>query len=291
MRNDTAVTETTGAGQRARLRERFDRIRVTRRRSPLGMTEALALGVAALLVLLTILAYLFLLVPQRSRLQSLKDEHDDLQKLLQTQQQTLGNNRNSQQRADEILSSLEKFQTGHLGQLDTGSKTVVEELNRLILKNNLRISGGISYTQLQEAAPGTDPTQKRAGDQAAQVVQSVFPGIGVTLTVEGTYPNLRHFIRDIEADNNQFVVINTVELEGVTDSSGSSHLEATTQAPAPAPAPMMTARPATPLRPTMPAAPAEPNGLAASQPQTTPRGALVSLRLDMAAYFRRAASQ
>jgi len=277
LRNDTAVTETTG-GSRAGLRERFGRLRVTRGRSPLGMPEALALGVAALLLLATVLAYLFLLVPQRSRLQSLKEEHDELQKLLQTQQNTLGKTKDTQQRADEILASLERFETGNLRQPDTGSKTVVEELNRLILKNNLRISGGISYTQLQEAATGADPTQtqKRAGDQAARVVQSIFPGIGVTLTVEGTYPNLRHFIRDIESDDNQFVVVNTVELEGVTDSSASSQsAAAVTQAPAP----LMHAPPATPTGPV------------AAQPQTTTRGALVSLRLDMAAYFRRSASQ
>jgi Tfp pilus assembly protein PilO len=244
------------------------------------MPEALALGVAALLALATVLAYLFLLVPQRSRLQSLKEEHDELQKLLQTQQNTLGKTKDTQQRADEILTSLERFETGNLRQPDTGSKTVVEELNRLILKNNLRISGGISYTQLQEAAPGADPTQtqKRAGDQAARIVQSIFPGIGVTLTVEGTYPNLRHFIRDIESDDNQFVVVNTVELEGVTDSSASSQAAATA-AVTQVPAPLMHAPPATTPGPV------------AAQPQTTTRGTLVSLRLDMAAYFRRSASQ
>ena len=116
---------------------------------------------------------------------------------------------------------------------------------------------------MQEAAPGADERRRRdTTEQTAQrVVQSVFPGIGVTLTVEGTYPNLRRFIRDIEADR-QFVVINTVELEGVTD---------TGSADAPPP----------------PAADGAP-GAAPSQGPS--RGALVSLRLDMAAYFRRAAT-
>ena len=145
-------------------------------------------------------------------------------------------------------------------------------MNRLILKNSLRISGGVSYTQLQESAPGAEANQRRASGEetAARVVQSVFPGIGVTLTVEGTYPNLRRFIRDIEADN-QFVVINTVELEGVTDSNAGS--------------PVAAAR--------MPASPIGPEGpLAPPAVQTTApsRGALVSLRLDMAAYFRRASA-
>ncbi|HST51254.1 MAG TPA: hypothetical protein VLJ61_04515 [Pyrinomonadaceae bacterium] len=271
MRDDTAVTDTTGGGARAGLRARFERLRVTRRRAPLGVPEAAALGVAALLVLTTVLAYFFLLVPQRSRRQSLRDEHDELQKRLQAQQQTLGTNKDTQQRADEILTSLERFETGHLGLADSGSKTVIEELNRLIIKNNLRISGGISYTQLQETAPGADQTQRRASDQAARVVQSIFPGIGVTLTVEGTYPNLRHFIRDIESDNNQFVVVNTVELEGINDSSAASQPSA-----AQAPVPLMPG-----ISPSPPAA----------QPRTPSRGALVSLRLDMAAYFRRVAAQ
>jgi Type II secretion system (T2SS), protein M subtype b len=119
---------------------------------------------------------------------------------------------------------------------------------------------------LQETAPGAEQNQQqqqRREDRAQRVVQSVFPGIGVTLTVEGTYPNLRRFIRDIEADR-QFVVIDTVELEGVTDSSASE---------APAPVPVPGAETGIP-----------------TQPRTPSRNALVSLRLDMAAYFRRAAT-
>jgi hypothetical protein len=142
-------------------------------------------------------------------------------------------------------------------------------LNRLILKNNLRISGGVNFRQLQETVPGADGTTPRArrpsssGDETGQrIEQSIFPGIGVTLTVEGVYPNLRRFIRDIEADR-QFVVINTVELEGVTDSNAAE-----------APAPAVTG--------------VEPGAVA--QPQAPSRNALVSLRLDLAAYFRRAAA-
>lgn len=93
-------------------------------------------------------------------------------------------------------------------------------------------------------------------------MQSVFPGIGVALTVEGTYANLRRFIRDIEADR-QFVVVNAVELEGVTDSNSTT-----------ATAPLVS-----------------PEGVVvAAQPSGPSRGALVSLHLDMAAYFRRASA-
>ncbi|HEX7957945.1 MAG TPA: GspMb/PilO family protein [Pyrinomonadaceae bacterium] len=122
-----------------------------------------------------------------------------------------------------------------------------------LLDDRLRAARGDA-----EGAPRSRrPTS--SGDETGQrIEQSVFPGIGVTLTVEGVYPNLRRFIRDIEADR-QFVVINTVELEGVSD-AGSGGL------------------------------PAAPDGGPAPAAQGPSRGALVSLRLDMAAYFRRAAA-
>jgi len=274
------------------VRARFHSFRSARRRGALGLPEVLALAAASVLLFLAIFAYLFLLVPQRSRLQSLETERNDLQRLLQSQQQMIGGRKDTQQRVSEILTSLNDFQVEHLGQL-SGAGNIIEELNRLIIKNNLRISGGISYTQLQEAAPGaqTNQPQRRTSgeDTQARVVQSVFPGIGVTLTVEGTYANLRHFIRDIEADR-QFVVVNTVELEGVSDSSAASALSAASNEPAqPSPASPLTPRGApAPSRAVNPEGAAAP-GAQASVPPTAPtRGALVSLRLDMAAYFRRA---
>jgi Type II secretion system (T2SS), protein M subtype b len=271
LRDDTATGNASGA-RAAALRTRFDTFRATRRRGALGLPEFVAVAVSALLLLTAILAYLFLLVPARSRTYALENERGDLERLLQSQQTNIGTGKDTEQRVSDILSSLERFEVEHLGQASSGTKTVVEELNRLILKNNLRISGGVNFRQLQEATPGAEGTTPRArrpstsGDETGQrIEQSIFPGIGVTLTVEGVYPNLRRFIRDIEADR-QFVVINTVELEGVTDSNAA-------EAPAPAP-------PVTGVEP----------GVVAPQPQAPSRNALVSLRLDMATYFRRAAA-
>lgn len=266
MSNDGTPTIQPG---RSGLRTRLGALNVTRRRGALGVPEVAALGVAALLLLTAVLSYLFLLAPQRSRKNALESERGDLQRKLKDQQSILGHGQNTQQRVGEILTSLTDFETDNLGQASSGSKTVIEEMNRLIVKNNLRISGGVSFTQLQESVPGADQNRPQRRDEGAQrIVQSVFPGIGITLTVEGTYANLRHFIRDIEADR-QFVVIDAVELEGVTDSNAS--------------APSPVAAPQSPL-----AAEGQPVAPQAAAPSTPSRGALVSLRLDMAAYFRRA---
>lgn len=286
MRNGTAVTSSSG-GAGAALRTRLGSLRITRRRGALGLPEFIALAASALLLLAALLAYFFMLVPQRSRRQSLDDEGKQLQRQLQSQQDVLGGQRSTEQRVAEILTSLDGFQTKYLGQSSVGTKTVIEELNRLILKNGLRISGGVNFTQLMEAVPGAEngqQQQKRSGsgeENAQRIVQSVFPGIGVTLTVEGTYPNLRRFISDIEADP-QFLVINTVELEGVTDSN--AELSATAPAPVVAHAPVV-GRTGTGIRAASPQAEGMPP---VAQVSTPSRGALVSLRLDMAAYFRRA---
>jgi Tfp pilus assembly protein PilO len=252
------------------LRARLGGLNITRRRGALGVPEVAALGVAALLLMSAVLSYLFLLAPQRSRKDALEAERRELELRLNTQQSILGQGQNTQQRVGEILTSLNDFEVEKLGQASSGSKTVIEEMNRLIVSNHLRISGGVSFTQLQETVPGADQNQpQRREDGAQRVVQSVFPGIGVTLTVEGTYSNLRRFIRDIEADR-QFVVIDAVELEGVTDSNAPS-------------SPAVAAIPQAP-----PAAEGQPVAPPAATPSTPSRGALVSLRLDMAAYFRRA---
>jgi Tfp pilus assembly protein PilO len=270
LSNDRTATTHAG-GARAGLRARLGGLNITRRRGALGVPEVAALGVAALLLMTAVLSYLFLLAPQRSRKDALEAESRELELRLKTQQSILGQGQDTQHRVGEILASLNDFEVDKLGQASSGSKTVVEEMNRLIVKNNLRISGGVSFTQLQETVPGADQNQpQRREDGAQRVVQSIFPGIGVTLTVEGTYANLRRFIRDIEADR-QFVVIDAVELEGVTDTN------------APAPSSSTAAVPQAPL-----AAEGQPVAPPAAAPSTPSRGALVSLRLDMAAYFRRA---
>jgi len=234
----------------------------------LGLPEVAALAAAAALLFAAVCAYLFLLRPERSRLAALALERETLQRQLQATQGTLVENRDTQSSVREILTSLEEFEVEHLGVASGGSTGVIEELHRLLNKNNLRISGGMSYTQLTEALPGATPQRQTVtggGDgRGAQqrVVQSVFPGVGVTLTVEGAYPALRRFIRDVESSRH-FIVVNTVELEGITDSGAS--------------APVAVADPV-----------ADPSASAAPPPDS--RGRLVSLRLDMAAFFRRSGS-
>ncbi len=269
MQHEPTPTHGDERGAR-RLPSRLARLRTASRRSALGLPEIAALAAAALLLLTAVCSYLFLLRPQRTRLADATAEREGLQRQLLTTRGTINENQDTQSSVREILGSLETFEIDHLGVAGPGSTGVIDELYKLLGRSNLRVSGGMSYTELQEAVPGATPGRPAApragGQERAQqrIVQSVFPGVGVTLTVEGPYPALRRFIRDVESSRH-FIVINAVELEGITESGASAPIVADPTDPA--------ANGAAPASPAPPAATS---------------GRLVSLRLELAAYFRRA---
>jgi hypothetical protein len=113
--------------------------------------------------------------------------------------------------------------------------------------------------------------------------RSLFPGVYVTTTVEGPYANLRRFIRDIETGN-EFVVISAVELEP-------SDTEQKSAAPVSGPQPAAPGGFTEPIDPTGAAGPRSIQpGPAQPQPDRLrgrTHGAVVRLRMEMAAYFRR----
>ena len=95
------------------------------------------------------------------------------------------------------------------------------ELNTLIIKHNLRNTSGPAYTALEPIGAKVTP----GSASAATKWQSVYPGVGVVVTIEGSYQNLRHFIQDLERTK-QFVIINQVELQKAENSSQVAELPA-----------------------------------------------------------------
>ena len=153
-----------------------------------------------------------------------------------------------------------------------GRLSLYVELNNLIRSNGLRNTAGPSYSPLEPVGSKSQvqPTAS-AEKQSNAKWQTIYPGIAVSVTVEGPYQSVRHFVRDIETSR-YFLIINAVELEAVTQSG-------VDQAPtAPIPPARTLAQP--------------PRGGRTIPPVVTPPvvglGALVSLRLDLATYFQRA---
>jgi Tfp pilus assembly protein PilO len=228
-----------------RLRLRLQNVSVARERRVVGPAEMIALGCSALMVLLVVISYLYFLVPARSRLDSLQSERSRLQKELSISTNLAAQGQTTEAAVQKITDSLDNFESNQLLTVDSGRMSLYGNLNVLIQKNGLRNTSGPTYTALEPS----DSKGGTAGSRSTNTKwQSIYPGIAISVTVEGAYQNLRHFIRDLET-NKQFVIINSVELERSNETNN------------------------------VPGAPGDAT--------TGARPALVSLRLEMTTYFKR----
>ena len=179
----------------------------SRRGKMFGLAEVIALVGSCFVLTLVLLSYLYFLVPARSKVASLKNDRQQTMTNLETLDKLVGKETNSKETVDRIAVSLSDFENKHLPRVDQGRMDLYEELNQLILKNNVRNTSGPTYTTLDPTG-----TKSTSGKTVVTKWQSFYPGIAVTVTVEGEYQNVRHFIRDVERSK-QFVVINEVELQ------------------------------------------------------------------------------
>ncbi len=226
-----------------RVQDRMRGFWSSRRSKMFGLAEVAALAGSCLILLLVLLSYLYFLVPARARLDGAQAERSRLQLDLRKSQEILHVGNSTQKTVDVIAKSLNAFENNGLVRPEVGRMGLYDELNSLIVKNLLRNTSGPSYIPLEPAGARTN-----AAKSASTKWQSVYPGIAVTVTVEGQYQNIRHFIRDIE-NARQFIIINQVELQKATENN-------------------------------TPAA-------AAADAASGSRGSLISLQLNMATYFQR----
>jgi Tfp pilus assembly protein PilO len=230
------------------------------RRSPvfslIGVPELIGLAAAVVLALITVFAYFYFYLPADSRLRSMQLERDRLQGTLRASQTNLQQNTTVREDVDRINSSMQEFENSWLPVAASGRMSLYSTLNNLIKSNGLRNTAGPSYTPLEPLGSKTQvqPTAS-AEKQSIAKWQTIYPGIAVSVTVEGPYQRVRHFVRDIETSR-QFLIINAVELESVTQSGVAPEA--------------------------MPAGPGQPRATSGG------RATLVSLRLELATYFRRA---
>lgn len=229
--------------RRTQFKANLQRLRASRKQGMFGMTEILGLGTSLLLLLLVVISYIYFLIPARSRLEALQLERTRLQTQLRSSQEIIREGHDTQSTVAKITESLDEFQSYHLSNAGQGRMGLYGELNHLIRKNGVRNTAGPAYTPLLSSTAKRSPGETRS---ASTKWQSVYPGIAVSLTVEGQYQNLRRFIRDLEVSK-QFIIVNTIELERATENNSAASLEPRSNAP---------------------------------------RNSLVSLRLDMATYFQ-----
>lgn len=240
------------------------RVRTVPKTGLVGIPEIIGLSLSALLLVATIVAYFYLLLPSRSRLRKLQTERTETEQSIRTLNAQIGNHNTVEGRIAELNTSLADFEQNALGPRTSGRAELITRLNELMRQNNLRNTAGPTYAVMEQLDPNTPAASRtKTGDAR---FQTLFPGTAVNVTVEGGYANIRRFIHDIEAMP-QFVIVNTVELEDVAGNSSSG-----------------------PVAPAVEPQSLNPRG----GPQRTPTASRssagaggVSLRLGLTIYFRR----
>lgn len=241
----TEQTEkTTKVKKVGRVATKLRQLNVRSGRGMFGTAEIIALAGSAVILIVVIFSYVYFLVPARSRLDGLQLDRTRLQSQLRSSRDVAQQGLDTKSTVDRITDSLEEFESNRLASVNQGRMGLYGELNQLIRKNGLRNTSGPAYTPLD---PVGAKTTNASSKSASTKWQSVYPGIGVTFTVDGPYQNLRRFTRDLEQAR-QFIVINSIELERATETNSAVTDEGSTGGS---------------------------------------RGSLVSLRLNMATYFQR----
>jgi len=248
-----------------------------------GPAELVTVAFAMVAVLIVALLYIFMVAPANRELERNRAERDRLERELASAQAKYGDITNTETQVARLMSSVDDFESRYLPVAANGRTSLYQRINGLIGAYGLVNTSGPDYSPLEtvveENGAQTDEERGRAK------YKSLFPGVYVTMTVEGSYSNIRRFIREIETGGD-FVVVSAVELE---PSDAEQPSQPNPQSPTSAAPPNQNF--------------GDPTGSASggqrsnapfggSLPPTARQkgkthGEVVSLRLEMAAYFRR----
>lgn len=228
-----------------------------------GPLEVGALGAAFMVILAALGVFFFLTLPAKRELEASRDRKDRLEQELISARAKYGDITSTESQVAKLVSSVDQFEMQYLPVASNGRTSLYQRLNDLISAYGLVNTSGPDYAPLEMAdqTNGAESEEERGRAR----FRSLFPGSYVTMTLEGSYQNLRRFIRAVETGN-EFVIISSVELEP-SDSQSKE------------------ARPAAQPQEEMDGLPPIGRGPAPRRGRTL--GEVVSLRMEMAAYFRR----
>jgi Tfp pilus assembly protein PilO len=249
-----------------------------------GTTELVTVGVAMLAILTTILLFVLLVLPAQRELDNNRAKRQELDKQLATANSRYGNITTTEERVGELIRSVDDFESRFLSTETNGKTALYQQINGLISAYGLTNTTGPDYAALEISDPNRAAPQSEEQKGRSKAI-SIYPGMYISMTLDGSYQNLRRFIREIETSN-QFVVISAIQLEPSENKEKEVDL---TKAP-----------PQTAVY-QQPAGVSQIGQNPNFQPQTVPqqqtqgakvdrgktRGETVTLRLEMAAYFRR----
>jgi hypothetical protein len=247
-----------------------------------GQTEIITVGLGVLAILATLLLYLFVVVPSNNEFEKNRADREQLSRDLAIAQSKYGDITTTESQVTKLLASVDNFESNYLPSADNGRTSLYQRINGLIAAYGLVNTSGPDYAPLE--VTGQSGKNQADDERGRGKFRSLFPGVYVTMTVEGSYQNLRRFLREIETGN-EFVVVSTVEIEP-------TETQRKENAPQPVAARAGTSGTATESFPGFPGtgvvtSPGNPPVRVQTGPRGKTHGETVSLRLEMAAYFRR----
>ena len=242
-----------------------------------GQPELITAGLAMLAVLTVVLIYIFLVIPANRERERNRAEQARLEAELISARNKYGAISDTESHVVQLMSSVDDFESRYLPVATSGRSSLYQRINGLIGAYGLVNTTGPDYAPLEtlDVADGVETDEERGRSK----YKSLFPGVYVTMTVEGSYQNIRRFIREVETGND-FVVVSAVELEP-SDAELPEQPAGTNQTGQPGANPNADA-PAGFQNVPFGGQPAQ-----TSRPKGKMHGEVVSLRLEMAAYFKR----
>jgi Tfp pilus assembly protein PilO len=238
-----------------------------------GPVEIGVVAAGAMAFLAALVVYFFFVIPSNRELALNRSKADSLEAEVVSARTKYGEITSSQDQVTKILTSVDDFETRFLPAVTNGQNSLYQRINGLIMSYGLINTTGPDYQPLETV--GQDAQQDQE-DKGREKFRSLYPGVYVTMTVEGSYQNLRRFIRDIETGN-EFVMISAIELAPSEDSGKPS-------APASRPPQPVTAPGVQPGFQPGPVVQQQPQG---ARQQGKMHGEIVALHIELAAYFRR----
>lgn len=239
-----------------------------------GVPEMVAVSLGAAALLIGILLWLLLVLPTQRDYNGNRARLDELEKKLKEANSRYGSITTTEEQVARLIASVNEFETRFLRNENDSKLALYQIINGLMSAYGLVNTSGPDYAPLEVA--DQNRRQQSADEKGKSRFISIFPGVYVTMTVDGSYQNLRRFIRDLETSN-EFIVITAVELAPAENKKDENKN-------------VSEANPNIPENPTM--MPNFPNKTEIKQPEAKvdrgkTRGETVSLRLELAAYYRR----
>lgn len=244
-----------------------------------GIPEMAVVGIGLFAMLATILLYVFFVLPPQKRLSDNRAKLRELDKKLTEANARYGSITTTQDGVQKLQASVDDFEMRSLPAEMNGKAAFSQQLNGLIAAYGLTNTAGPDYSPLEPIDTTRAGQPAEAGEGRSKLV-SIYPGWYITVTLDGTYQNLRRFIREVETSN-QFVVISTIELEPSDTKEKPQNQEQPQVVTAPQPQNFPPG-----MNPAFQPAPVS-TGPTEKIDRGKMRGETVTLRLELATYFRR----